>query len=89
LNAAHERGGAKAKLLAQFDYTADNWERLEADIRAGLDADVDLARATAYGMRYEVRMALQTPVGKPLTVRTIWQVDGGTDFPRLITLYPD
>jgi hypothetical protein len=36
-----------------------------------------------------MRMVLQTPVGKHLTVRAVWQVNDGTDFPRLITLYPD
>ena len=40
-------------------------------------------------MRYEIRMTLQTPLGIPLMVRTIWQIDHGTDVPRLITLYPD
>lgn len=89
LNVAHKRGGTKARLLAQFGYTADNWKHLEADIRANLDAEVDVARATAYGMRYEIRMALQTPIRASLTVRTIWQIDDGTDYPRLITLYPD
>jgi hypothetical protein len=33
-------------------------------------------------------MTLQTPIGQPLAVRTIWQIDDGTDIPRLITLIP-
>jgi hypothetical protein len=89
LNSRHKRGGTKARLLAQFGYTVQNWRRLEADIRHGLDAEVDLVRPTEYGMRYEIRMVLQTPLGVPLTVRTIWQIDDGREIPRLITLYPD
>ena len=89
LNVAHKRGGTKAKLLARFGYTASNWKRLEKDIRAYLDGEVDAVRMTAYGARYEIRMTLQTPTGESLTVRTIWQIDDGTDHPRLITLYPD
>jgi hypothetical protein len=89
LNIRHQRGGTKARLLAQFGYTVQHWRRLEADIRHGLDAEVDLIRPTEYGTRYEIRMTLQTPLGVPLTVRTIWQIDDGTDVPRLITLYPD
>ena len=54
-----------------------------------LDMEVDVARATAYGMRYEIRMVLQTPIAGHLTLRTIWQIDDGVDYPRLITLYPD
>ena len=89
LNTRHKRGGTKARLLVQFGYTVQNWRRLEADIRHGLYAEVDLVRPTEYGMRYEIRMMLQTPRGVPLTVRTIWQIDDGREVPRLITLYPD
>ena len=89
LNSQHKRGGTKARLLAQFGYTVQNWRRLEADIRCGLDAEVDLVRPTGYGTRYEIRMTLQTPRGMPLTVRTIWQINDGREVPRLITLYPD
>jgi hypothetical protein len=89
LNTRHKRGGTKARLLAQFGYTVQYWRRLEADIRSGLDIEVDLVRPTEYGTCYEIRMTLQTPLGVPLTVRTIWQIDGGTAVPRLITLYPD
>jgi hypothetical protein len=39
LNVAHKRGGAKARLLVQFGYTADNWGQLETDIRAHLDEE--------------------------------------------------
>jgi len=66
-----------------------NWGQLEADIRSGLETEVDVVRTTKYGTRYEIRMTLQTPLNVPLTRRTIWQIDGGTDVPRLITLYPD
>ena len=89
LNTRHKRGGTKARLLAQFVYTVQHWRRLEADIRSGLDAEVDLVRPTGYGTRYEIRMTLQTPRGVPLIVRTIWQIDNGRERSRLITLYPD
>ena len=89
LNTRHKRGGTKAQLLAQFGYAVQNWRQLEADIRSGLDTEVDLVRPTEYGMRYEIHMTLQTPLGVPLTVRTIWQIDDGREVPRLITLYPD
>ena len=82
-------GGTKARLLERFGYTVQNWRQLEADIRSGLETEVDVMRTTEYGTRDEIRMTLQTPRGLPLTLRTIWQVDGGTDVPRLMTLYPD
>ena len=89
LNLRHKRGGSKARLLAQFGYTVDNWQQLEADIRRGLATEVEVMRSTGYGIRYEIRITFQTPIALPLTVRTIWQIDEGTEVPRLLTLYPD
>lgn len=90
LNTEHKRGGTKARLLAQFGYSVDNWEKLESAIRQyHCKAEVTLVRQTMYGTRYEIRAPIQTPTGRILAVRTIWQIDDGTDFPRLITLFPN
>ena len=90
LNANHKRGGTKAKLLIHCGYSQTNWRQLEADIRRfHLVAEVDVIRETAYGTRYEVSACLATPSGRQLLVRTVWQIDRGTNFPRLITLIPD
>jgi hypothetical protein len=90
LNIDHKRGGSKAKLLIQFGYSTDNWERLEADIRQfHLTQDVTVIKETDYGARYEISSSLMTPIDRPLVVKTVWQIDIGTDVPRLITLVPD
>lgn len=90
LNTKHERGGSKAKLLIYFGYSPENWQQLESDIRKfHFDVDVNVIKETAYGVRYEVSANLLTPINRPLLVKTVWQVDTGTDFPRLITLVPD
>lgn len=90
LNTEHKRGGAKARLLTQFGYRVKSWQQLESDIRlTHCNAEVDAVRQTMYGVRYEIRASLQTPSGHALVVRTIWQIDEGTDAPRLITLVPD
>lgn len=81
---------SKARVLTHFGYSAAHWQQLQSDIRrVHLKADVEVMRQTPYGMRYEIRAPLQTPGGRALMIRTIWQVDAGTDFPRLITLFPD
>ncbi len=90
LNSEHKRGGAKAKLLLQFGYSLENWQQLESDIRKfHLVADVNVVKETAYGMRYEVSANMLTPIDRQLFVKTVWQIDTGTNFPRLITLVPD
>jgi len=90
LNTEHRRGGSKAALLVSFGYTVDDWSRLADDLRLyHLTADITIVRETPYGTRYEIRASLDTPNGRSLTVRSIWQIDIGTDYPRFITLFPD
>src|SRR5258708_25456121 len=89
LNIKHKRGGSKAHVLERCGYLPENWEDLDAEIRRHLGNDVDVYRMSDYGDRFEIRMQLATPVGRLLNLRTVWQIDDGTDFPRLITLYPD
>ena len=90
LNTARKRGGHKARLLEDFGYHVAHWQQLQSDIlRFHLSVDVEAVRQTPYGTRYEIRAPLQTPSGRMLMVITVWQLDEGTDFPRLITLFPE
>lgn len=90
LNVEHERGSSKAQVLIAFGYRRENPQRLADDIRKfHLFADIQLQRESDYGTRYEISESLETPSGRKLHLRTIWQVDKGTDFPRLLTLFPD
>lgn len=90
LNLNHRRGGTKARLLTRFGYSATDWQRLESDIRQyHLSTDIETVRETPYGARYQIFAALQTPTNESLLVRTVWQVDYGQTFSRLITLVLD
>lgn len=90
LNINHRRGGAKAKLFQLFGYSSNKYQKLIEDIRTyHLDKDVTVITDTIYGMRYEIKAELNTPSGKKLNVRSVWQIDIGNDIPRLITLIPD
>jgi hypothetical protein len=90
LNADHERGGSKARLLISMGYSADNWQRLEADLRVfRLTADIASERETEYGKPYEIVAPLSGLGGREVLFRSIWQIDIGTDCPRLITMHPE
>lgn len=90
LNVEHKRGGNKARSLIQFGYSRENWQQLAVDIRqCHLEANVNTVRETSYGTHYEISEFLQTPSGRQLRVKTVWQIDRETDFPRLITLVSD
>ena len=89
LDTEHKRGGHKARVLLEFGYHVAHWQQLRSDIlQFHVPADVESIRQTLYGTRYVIRAPLPTPNGRVLTIKTVWQIDEGTDFPRLITLFP-
>ncbi|MGD0540236.1 MAG: DUF6883 domain-containing protein [Tepidisphaeraceae bacterium] len=89
LNPAHRRGSVKARMLLRCGYRAEAWEVLESDLRTQhLTVDVQTVRATPFGQRFEIHALLATPKGRRIVFRSIWQIDDGTDVPRLITMYP-
>jgi hypothetical protein len=41
-----------------------------------------------FGTKYQIDGPLPCPDGRSPTIRSVWIVDAGTDFPRLITAHP-
>ena len=90
LNPGHRRGASKAKLLLSLGYRTEQWQRLETDLRGQhLGVDVATTIDTGYGVRHEIVAPLIGPNGHSVTFRSIWQIDTGTDEPRLITMAPE
>ncbi len=90
LDLTHTDGGSKARFFLAHGYRVDHPDVLRADLLAhGHTYPVAVMRHTPHGMRYTVSGSLMTPDGRTRLVRTVWQVDTGTDFPRLITAHPD
>jgi hypothetical protein len=63
------------------------------DLRPGLQMATSgrhcvFFEADAYGIVYEIEGPIKTPSGKTVRFCSIWQIDGGTDVPRFITMYP-
>lgn len=90
LNLSHRRGASKAKLLASIGYVASEWRRLADDLcQQHLTAEVIEQRETAWGMRYDIVAPLTGPTGDTVMFHSVWQIDIGSDRPRLITMYPE
>lgn len=90
LNITHRRGGSKAKLLNALGYDVRSWQVLANDIlQQHLAAEVVESRDSIWGKRYEIVAPLTGPSGDTVMFRSIWQIDLGTDYPRLITMYPE
>ncbi len=90
LNPEHRRGHSKAKKLLSMGYQADQWQHLETDLREQhLTADVEEVEENDYGTCYAIVAGLTGPDARTISFRSIWQIDLGTDLPRLITMYPE
>jgi len=89
LNPDHRRGSSKARLLLSCGYRAEAWQVLETHLRSQhLTIDYTATKNNAFGRRFEIRANLATPSGRTIIFRSIWQIDDGTEVPRLITMYP-
>lgn len=89
LDVAHTEGGAKARFFLAHGYRVTAPDVLRADLLLhGQTWPVVATRATPHGLRYTVEGPLTAPDGYTRDIRTVWQVDNGTDFPRLITAHP-
>ncbi len=90
LDIDHIDGGPKANLLLSMGFQRGQWQELEDAIRAThVLCEVVEEVETDYGMRYDVVAAITGPTGRAIEFRTIWQIDVGTDRPRLITMIPE
>lgn len=89
LSVEHPIGRLKARFFAHLGYSWDNWQRLEADLRAQhLTRDAARSVSTRYGVKYEIRAMLQGPAGVAAEVVSVWIVRTGEAFPRFVTAYP-
>jgi hypothetical protein len=90
LNIDHPHGGSKARLFASLGYSTANWQQLELDLRSiHLVEEVIATTQTQWGPRFEIVAPITGPSGDSVVFRSVWQIDLGTDVPRLITMYPE
>ena len=90
LNLDHADGKSKAKLLHSMGYVAEQWKQLEQDFREQvLTEDASETEQNDYGTQYVIVSDLTGPNARSITFRSIWQIDVGKEYPRLITMYPE
>ena len=79
----------KADFFSRFGFNSGHWHDFaRALVNQGAEHEVVRLVETVYGLRYHVDGIIETPDGRNPRVRTVWQVDVRSDFPRLITAYP-
>ena len=83
-------GGGKPGFFARFGFSAENWrEFADALIAVGRGYEVIEIAETSFGIQYTVEGWIGAPDGRNPYIRTVWQIDIGNDYPRLITAYPE
>jgi len=87
LSETHPQGRFKARFFRSvgFTHAADLTASLLAVARTGV---LTARMSTAHGRLYVVDGKVETPTGIPITLRTVWIQEYGTDSPRLVTAYP-
>ena len=91
LNMEHPVGKNKAVVFENvLGYNISNKDILVDRVCSGLSKYRAIAKkATQYGEPFEVLMLVDGVNGRFAPVKTAWQIDAGTDFPRLVSLYVD
>jgi hypothetical protein len=89
LNPAHPDNGGKAAFFEKLGFRRQEWETLAAALRTlGQTAEVASTAVSPHGGKYVIVGRIESPIGKPVAVQTIWIVDRGLDVARLVTAYP-
>ncbi|MBX7245401.1 MAG: hypothetical protein K1X53_07870 [Candidatus Sumerlaeaceae bacterium] len=89
MNPSHRYGASKSRFFAEFGFSRNNWQALARALQGhAATHEVARLRQTPFGTRYEIDGTLASPDGRNPRVRTIWQWDGKSPAPRLITAHP-
>lgn len=88
MNSNHPVGKHKARVInSVLGYHFENWNVLSDKIFDGIQKnDVSKIVETRFGTKYEIHLTVFGEKGRSLVLRTVWQVDKGSNIPRLITI---
>ena len=85
----HRDGSSKANFLLRFGFNREHWQILAQALRVhGASYAVSSVTDTPHGPMFTVDGILVTPDGRNPVMRSVWIIDLGNDFPRLVTAYP-
>jgi len=79
---------SKAKFFLGFGFTLAQWQGLrDALLRHVMTHDYVKEIVLNDGVKYVIEGALPSPDGRNPQVRSVWMIDGGRSYPRLISAY--
>lgn len=85
----HPEGSSKAVFFSRFGFKVQEWRVLaEALTEHARRTQVIDATESRYGRKYVIEGPMACPNGREPIVRSVWIIDSGVDFPRLVSAYP-
>lgn len=82
-------GKDKARFFINRGFSSDRWQSFADALRAqGASYDVARVIDSPHGPKFIVEGIMETPDGLNPFVRTVWIINTGVDYPRLVTAYP-
>jgi len=89
LSQVHPVGKSKARFFRAHGFDETSMVRLQqALLKLACTYEVVDLVGSPYGVKYVVEGGLETPLGKLVSVRTVWIVEAGDQRPRFLTAYP-
>lgn len=89
LDLNHPRGKGKAQEFRKRGYDESNVAAMISDlIGVAQSQPVSEVEPTQYGTKYVIYGVIQPPIGGDLLILSVWQIDYGTNAPRLLSAYP-
>jgi hypothetical protein len=78
----------KSRFFLGFGFTLAQWQVLrDALLQHVVTHEYVKVIPLDDGVKYVVEGALQSPDGRNPEVRSVWMIDGGRSYPRLISAY--
>ena len=89
LSPASDRGQHKQAFFVRFGFRLERWEELAEALASHCQRnDVIDVMETIYGIQYAVIGTIATPDGRDPYIKSVWQLDTESDYPRFVTAYP-
>ncbi len=89
LDANQKRKKGKAEFLKSLGFFMNNPKQfIDAMLNHPKTAHLTRERNTDWGQKFVFVCEIETPSGKNICIKSVWQIDNGEKIPRLITAYP-
>lgn len=90
LSDTHPSGRTKSKFFRMFGFNETNIEIFEQFLtKIAQTYEVTREEISPHGKKYIIDGILYTPIGKDISVRTVWIIEKEDDRPRFVTAYPN